>query len=188
MDTDYVLGVNQRISALDIAHREVTAFWASSTTASQGWDHLDILQFWVHPPWTPQPKVMARFLARDTTHHEISEAQSHQGGVWIFMDGSVQDDLSGVAAIFADPHGPLDDITLRFPLGPFQSSTDAELAGIHGALSRLTQTSGWQWATIVTDSHAAIKMIQVTDWRRCRTSVRNIQQCIQALMAQGYQI
>ena len=186
--TDYVLGVNQRISALDIARREVTAFRASSTAASRGWDHLDILQFWVRPPWTPQPKVRARFLARDTAHHEISETQSHQGGVWIFTDGSVQDDLSGAAAIFVDPHGPLDDITLRFPLGPFQSSTDAELAGIHGALSRLAQCSEWQRATIVTDSQAAIKMIQATDWRRCRTSVRTIQQSIQALMAQGRQV
>ena len=50
LDMDYVLGVNQRISALDIARREVTAFRASSTAASRGWDHLDILQFWVRPP------------------------------------------------------------------------------------------------------------------------------------------
>ena len=43
LDTDYVLGVNQRISALDIVRREVTAFQASSAAASRGWDHLDIL-------------------------------------------------------------------------------------------------------------------------------------------------
>ena len=50
LDIDYVLGVNQRISALDIAHQEVTAFRASSAAASRRWDHLDTLQFWVRPP------------------------------------------------------------------------------------------------------------------------------------------
>lgn len=33
--------------------------------------------------------------------------------------------------------------SLRFPLGPFQSSIDAELAGIHGALSRLAHSRDW---------------------------------------------
>ena len=49
----------------------------------------------------------------------------------------MQDAYSGVAAIFEDPHGPLGRTSLCFPLGPFQSSTDAELAGIRGALSHL---------------------------------------------------
>ena len=40
----------------------------------------------------------------------------------------------------------------------------------------------------MTNSQAAIQMIQATDWRRCRTSVRHIQQDIQALMAQGQQV
>ena len=34
LHTNYVLGVNQRISALDIARREVTAFWAPCVDAS----------------------------------------------------------------------------------------------------------------------------------------------------------
>ena len=40
----------------------------------------------------------------------------------------------------------------------------------------------------MTDSQAAIQMIQATDWRRCRSSVHHIQQAIQALMAQGQQV
>ena len=188
LHTDYVLGINQRVSALDIARREVTAFQASSDIASRGWAHLDTFQFWVHPPWMQIPKVPARFLARNIAHDEVSHAQSRHEGVWVFTDGSVQDDFSGAAAIFEDAHGPLGGTSLQFPLGPFQSSTDAELAGIRGALSYLSRSRDWHRATIVTDSQAAIQMIQATDWRRCRTSVRSIQQSLQALMAQGRQV
>ena len=188
LHTDYELGVNQRVSALDIARREVRAFQASSVEATRGWTHLDRLQFWVRPPWTSPSRVPARFLERESAAHEVSLAQSSQIGSWVFTDGSVQDAYSGAAAIFEDPHGPFGRTSLRFPLGPFQSSTDAELAGIRGALSRLAQSRNWQRATIVTDSQAAIQMIQGTDWRRCRTSVRHTQQTIQALRAQGHQV
>ena len=188
LHTDYVLGVNQRISALDIARREVTAFRASCVDASQGWDHLDRLQFWVRPPWTPVPRVPVRFLDRDTAALAVSLAQLRPEGVWVFTDGSVQGAFSGAAAIFEDPHGPFGRTSLRIPLGPLQSSTDAELAGIRGALSCLSRSRDWHRATIVTDSRAAIQMIQHTDWRRCRTSVHSIQQSSQALMAQGHQV
>ena len=188
LHTDYALGVNQRISALDIARREVTAFRASGDIASQGWTHLDTLQFWVRPPWADVPRVPARFLARDSAHQEVSEAQSRQEGIWVFTDGSVQDDHSGAAAVFEDPHGPFGDTSLRFPLGPLQSSTDAELAGIRGALSHLTHSRDWHRVTIVTDSQAAIQMLRGTDWKRCRSSIHSIQQSIQALLAQGRQV
>ena len=159
LHTDYTLGVNQRVSALDIARREVRAFRASSIDASQGWAHMDRLQFWVRPPWTAAHRVPARFLDRDTAAHEVSLAQASEEGIWVFTDGSVQDAHSGAAAIFEDPHGPFGRTTLRFPLGPFQSSTDAELAGIRGALYHLSRSRDWQRATLVTDSQAAIQML-----------------------------
>ena len=62
--------------------------------------------------------------------HEVSLAQISQESIWVFMDGSMQDAYSGAAAIFEDPHSPFGRTSLRFPLGAFQSSTDAELAGI----------------------------------------------------------
>ena len=120
----------------------------------------------------------ARFLERESAAHGVSLAQTSQVGNWVFTDGSVQDVYSGAAAIFEDPHGPFGRTSLRFPLGPLQSSTDAELAGIRGALSCLARSQDWQRATLVTDSQAAIQMIQDTDWRHCRTSVRHIQWAI----------
>ena len=51
LHTDYVLGLNQRISALDIARHEVTAFRTSSNPARLGWGHVDLLKFCVCPPW-----------------------------------------------------------------------------------------------------------------------------------------
>ena len=62
----------------------------------------------------------------------ITQAQARKDCVWVFTDGSVHDDLSGAAAIFADDHDPFGATSLRLPLGPFQSSTDAELVGIRG--------------------------------------------------------
>ena len=76
MHTDYVLSLNQQVSALDIALRDVTTFQVSSDIASRGWAHLDTFQFWVRPPWMQIPRVPARFLAHDTVHHEVSQAQS----------------------------------------------------------------------------------------------------------------
>ena len=117
----------------------------------------------------------AKILAQDTAHHKITQAQSRQEGVWVFTDGSVQDDFSGAAAIFVDAHGPLGGTSLQFPLSSFQSSIDAELTGIRGALSYLSQPRDWHRATIMTDSQVAIQIIQVTDWRQCRTFVLSIQ-------------
>lgn len=86
--------------------------------------------------------IQARFLEGDTTHLEISKARAQQEGVWVFTDGSVQADLGGAAAIIIDAHGPLDGISLRFPLGPLQSSTDAKLASICGAISWRARGTG----------------------------------------------
>ena len=186
--TNYILGINQLVSALDIARHEVTAFRASSDVATHGWAHLDTLQFGVCPPWTQLPRVPGRILARDTTHHEVTQAQSRQEGVWVFTDGSIQDDFSMVVAIFVDAHGPLGGTSLQLPLSPFQSSTNAELASIRGVLSYLSYSQDWHRATIMTDSQAAIQMIHVTDWRGCRTSVLSLQQSFQALISQGRQV
>ena len=89
LHADYALGVNQRVSVLDIARREVRAFRASSVDASRGWTHLDKLQFWVRPPWTSTSRVPARYLERDSVAHEVSLAQLHQNSIWVFTDGSV---------------------------------------------------------------------------------------------------
>ena len=89
LHTDYALGVNQRVSALDIARHEVSAFRASSVDASRGWTHLDRLQFWVWPPWTSTSRVPARFLERDSAAHEVFLEQISQEGIWVFTDGSV---------------------------------------------------------------------------------------------------
>ena len=188
LHTDYALGLNQQISALDIARHEVSVFRRSRESVSRGWDHLDTLQFWVRPPWSPAPRVQARFLERDSAHRTLTQAQSSQVGTWIFTDGSVQDEFSGAAAVFDDAHGPFGTTSLQFPLGPMQTSTDAELAGIRGALSHLSGSRAWDQATIVTDSQAAIQMLMGTDWRRARTSVLSIQQLIQALTARGHQV
>ena len=188
LSTDYALGLNRQVSALDIARHEVRALRASSDIASLGWGHIDTLHFWVCPPWTVVSPIQVRFLERDTAHHEISLAQSRQDSIWVFTDGSVQGDASGAAAFFDTAQGPFGHTSLRFPLGPLQSSTDAELAGIRGALSHLMGSRDWHRATIVTDSQAALQMIQDTGWRRCRSSVLSIQQSIQALMAHGHQV
>ena len=85
LSTDYALGLNQRVSALDIARREVTAFRASSDIATRGWAHLDAMQFWVRPPWSQMPQIPVRFLERDSAHLEISRAQAQQeGGLGIY--------------------------------------------------------------------------------------------------------
>ena len=75
LHTNYALGVNQRVSALDIARCEVRAFRASSVAASWGWTHLDRLQFWVRPPWTSPSRVPARFLERDSVAYKVSLAR-----------------------------------------------------------------------------------------------------------------
>ena len=68
----------------------------------------------------------------------ITEAQTRKDCVWVFIDGSVHDDLSGAAAVFADDYGSFGAASLRFPLGPLQLSTNIELAGIQGALLHLS--------------------------------------------------
>ena len=77
---------------------------------------------------------------------------NYRDGSFIGNSDTIQNAFSGTTAVLEDAHGPFGGTSLQFPLGPFQSSTDAELAGIRGALSRLTRSKDWQRATIVTDS------------------------------------
>ena len=87
---------------------------------------------------------------------ELAEARRLHPGVWIFTDGSLHAGGCGAAVIFDDAGGPFGMVTLRATLGPLQSSTDAELAGIRIALDTLASRTDWQRAFIVTDSQAAI--------------------------------
>ena len=62
LHTDYVLGLNQQISTLDIARREVSVFRRSRESVSHGWDHLDTLHFWVRPPLEPSASGSGPFF------------------------------------------------------------------------------------------------------------------------------
>ena len=100
-----------------------------------------------------------RLLERDSALQMITQAQTRKDCVWVFTNGLVHDNLGGATAIFADEHGPFGATSLRFPLGPFQSTIDAELAGIRGALLHLLRSQAWSCAIIVTESQAALRMI-----------------------------
>ena len=64
--------------------------------------------------------------------------------------------LAGAAAIFEDLHGPFGQARLLITLGPLQSSTNAELAGIRLALNHLASQTDWHQVYIVSDSQAAL--------------------------------
>ena len=66
-------------------------------------------------------------------------------------------------------------------LGPLQSSTDAELAGIRSALVRLASREDWHSAFIVTDSQAALAQIGGTRRHGSRSSVAEVQHQARAL-------
>ena len=112
LHTDYALGLNQQISALDIARHEVSVFRRSRESVSHGWDHLNTLQFWVPTPLESGASGSAYFLERDSVHRTLTQAQSSQVGTWIFTDGSVQDECSGAATVFDDAHGPFGTTSL----------------------------------------------------------------------------
>ena len=99
LHTDYVLGLNQRISALDITRHEETAFRTSGNHARLGWGHVDSLKFCVYPPWAIVPPVHIKFLERDSALPMITQAQTRKDCVWVFTYGSVHDDLGGAVAI-----------------------------------------------------------------------------------------
>ena len=127
-----------------------------SAETREGWEHLDRLQLGTAAPWDPVSPLPVRFLDRETAREELISARRCQTGVWIYTDGSVQLGACGAAAIFEDPHGPFGQARLSITLGPLQSSTDAELAGIRLALDHLSSRTDWHQVYIVSDSQAAL--------------------------------
>ena len=156
LTTDYSPGVNRVVSAIDVARRAVERFQAWNTATREGWEHLDRLQLGPAAPWDPISPLPVRFLARETAREELISAHHTHPGVWIYTDGSVQPGACGAAALFEDPHGPFGRACLSITLGPLQSSTDAELAGIRLALDHLASRTDWHQAYIVSDSQAAL--------------------------------
>ena len=134
---------------------------------------------------TPLP---THILSRESAQVELDEARRLHPGVWIFTDGSLHAGGCGAAAIFDDAGGPFGMVTLRATLGPLQSSTDAELAGIRIALDTLALRTDWQRAFIVTDSQAAIAQIGSTRWHRARVSVATVQHQARALCDAGRRV
>ena len=143
LERDYTLGVTRSISAIDIVRRAVERFRASSTAAAAGWDHLDRLCFGISAPWTPIDPLPLRFLPRDSAHAKLAEAHRCRPGTWVYTDGSVQPTGCGAAVVFEDHGGPFGQTCLPITLGPLQSSTDTELAGIGAALGHLASRSDW---------------------------------------------
>ena len=51
LETDFTLGVNSIISAIDVGRREVQSFRSSDASINAGWSRLDTLRFGLHAPW-----------------------------------------------------------------------------------------------------------------------------------------
>ena len=105
--------------------------------------------------------------------------------LWIFTDGSVQDSGNEATTVFLDAQNGVTRDTVQITLGPLQSSTDTELAGIRGALLRLARLPGRAPTTIVSDSQAALQMLQCTDWCQSRASVHSIRELARHIIRTG---
>ena len=127
-------------------------------------------------------------LDRETAREELIAAYRRQPGVWVYTDGSVQPDACGAAAVFADLHGPFGQTRLSRTLGPFQSSTDAEMAGLKLALDHLATRTDWHQAYIVSDSQAALLQLGRISWRRPRASIWEVHRRALALRRAGHQV
>ena len=188
LERDYTLGVTRSISAIDIGRRAVERFRASSTIAATGWDHLDRLCFGSSAPWATVAPLPLHILPRASAHTELVEARRRRHGVWLFTDGSVQPTGCGAAVVFEDPGGPFGTTCLPITLGPLQSSTDAELAGIGVALEHLASRTDWSQAFIVSDSQAALLQLCGMPRHRMRASIRVVYQRALDLRHSGFHV
>ena len=146
--------------------------------------HLDRLYVRAAAPWDHVDPLPVRFLDRETAREELHAAR--QTGVWVYTDGSVQPNACGAAAIFEDRHGPFGQTRLAITLGPLQSSTDAEMAGIRLALDHLATRTDWHQAYIVSDSQAALLQLGGISWRQTRASIWDIHCRAWALRRAGH--
>ena len=103
---------------------------------------------------------------------------------WVSTDGSVKGPHSGAAAVFSGDT-PSADSEVGVYLGPLQASTDAEVAGLHLAVSQLLVRSGWSQATIVSDSSSALRLLCVPSWKRDWESLCELRDSIRGLLDQG---
>ena len=188
LDQNHVVGVNQIISALDTARREVQRFSRTSVTSRIGWEHLDPVMIGTHAPWDAAPPLTIRFPSRESVVDELATAQARDSGVWIYTDGSLLQGGCGAAAFVDDAGGPFGVATLTTKLGPLHSITDAELAGIRLALDHLATRTDWTEAHIVSDSQAALRQVLGARWRPTRLTILEIYQESRALLCAGPQI
>ena len=188
LTTDYSPGVNRVVSAIDVTRRAIERFQASSAGRREAWEHLDRLHIRAAAPWDIVDPLPVRFLARETAREELLAARRRQPGVWVYTDGSVQPNAGGAAAIFEDLHGPFGQTRLSMTLGPFQSSTDAEMAGLRLALDHLATRTDWHQAYIVSDSQAALLQLGGISWRRTRASIWDVHCRASALRRAGHRV
>ena len=88
--TDYSLGVDPVVSAIDVTRCAIERFQASSAETREGWEHLDRLRFGAIAPCDLVDPLPVQFLDRETARAELIAARHRQTGVWVYTDGSVQ--------------------------------------------------------------------------------------------------
>ena len=150
--TNHSLGVNRVILAIDVTWRAIERFHASSAETREGWEHSDRLQFRAATSWDLVDPIPIRFFDQETAREELITARRCQTGVWVYTDGSVQPGACGAATIFENLNGPFGETHLLIILGPLQSSTNAEMAGLQLALDHLASRTDWHQVYIVSDS------------------------------------
>ena len=181
----YSLDSARYLSAEDIVRGELRSLRRHRRQAAEGLDCLDQVRRWLRPPWAHSPALPVHFLDREMAAQTVHRAMRSGDRLWIFTDGSVQDSGNGAAAVFLDAENGGTRDTVQITLGPLQSSTDTELAGIRGALLRLARLPGRAPTTIVSDSQAALQMLQCTDWRQSRASVHSIRELARHIIRTG---
>lgn len=180
-------GFNRRISTIDIVNQEMRSFSRACPCDAAAWSHIDRVRLWVRPPWDCPPPLDCYFPPREQAAELLEQAMQSPGSTWVFTDGSVIGSLSGAGVVFHGAHPPGAQEVGVF-LGPAQASTDAEISGLHLAISHLATRPGWDHATIVTDSSSALLMLVADHWKRDRESLCLLRDSVRALSAQGLAI
>ena len=145
-------------------------FRASSPKGLAGWDNLDYLHFRVHLPWVMLPPPLSiLFLVPQHLNHSPRPIVATSTHKHLLMDLSKTVGC-GATPIFDDAAGSFGTVNLTQPLGPLQSSTDVEVAGILLALRHLSSHTDWTHASIVCDSQAALHQFRGISWHHSLSS------------------
>ena len=145
--------LNRTVSPIDILRQELRHIERTTSLPASELRSVETFRLWLTPPSRPSPPFSPSIPTRETALSRIRSARatSSSTDLWVFTDGSIDDQLGGTAAV-CFVGSSLTPTTFSVGFTGRHSSTQAELVALQVGCQHVGTMGTFQWVTFVSDS------------------------------------